>query len=224
MKIHKMRHGIRAVAAVLVVATAVVVTAVNLGQVDDFEDGTVMGWEEGLPSPNPPINIPDGGPLGSGDAYLLNESRGGAGPGSRMVMFNNGQWTGDYNALGIPLAIRAHMASSGPEPLLMRVAIEGATGARYASTSGTAIPTDGMWYEVVFDLSESAMTLVEGSGTLDSVLDNVAEIRILSSAVPAWSGDSLAGLLGVDNIAFDAVLFVDGFESGDTSAWSVTVP
>jgi hypothetical protein len=106
---------------------------VEPGQVDDFEDGTVMGWVEGLPSPNPPMNIPDGGFMGAGDAYLENSSDGGFGAGSRMVMFNNDQWNGDFNALGIPLSIRADMANFGAELLLMRVALQGANGASYAS-------------------------------------------------------------------------------------------
>jgi hypothetical protein len=86
------------------------------------------------------------------------------------------------------------------------------------------LDADGMWYEVVFDLSDSAMTLVGGAGTLASTLDNVIEMRILSSASPAWIGDDIAGALGVDNIAFDGVLFVDGFENGDVTAWSSSVP
>ena len=56
------------------------------------------------------------------------------------------------------------------------------------------------------------------------MLDNVVEMRILSSAQPAWRGDDIAGVLGVDNIAFDAVLFVDGFETGDVSGWSSSGP
>ncbi len=216
--------GIRAAAAALVMMVAGLVLAVEPGQADDFEDGTVMGWDEGFQSPNPPVNIPDGGPMGAGDAYLENSSDGGFGAGSRMVMYNNAQWTGNFNALGIPLSIRAHMANFGAELLLMRVALEGANGARYASSAWTVIDTDGMWYEVVFDLTDSAMTLVEGAGTLDSVLDNVVEMRILSSAQPAWRGDDIQALLGVDNIVFDAVVFVDGFETGDVSGWSSSGP
>jgi hypothetical protein len=85
------------------------------------------------------------------------------------------------------------------------------------------IPTDGVWYDVVFEMTDSTMTLVEGSGTLAATLDNVVELRILSSFSPSWHGDQIQAVLGVDNIAFDAVIFEDGFESGDTSAWSLPV-
>jgi len=219
----QMKLGIRAAAAVLMLVVTGLVLAVEPGQVDNFSDGTVMGWDEGFQSPNPPVNIPNGGPMGAGDAYLENTSDGGFGAGSRMVMFNNAQWTGNFNALGIPLTIRAHMANFGAELLLMRVALEGANGARYASSAWAVIEADDMWYEVTFDLTESAMTLVEGAGSLDSVLDNVVEMRILSSAQPAWRGDDIAGVLGVDNIAFD-LIFVDGFETGDVSEWSSSSP
>jgi len=43
---------------------------ITSNQSDNFEDGTVQGWSEGNPSPNPPANIADGGPGGSGDNYL----------------------------------------------------------------------------------------------------------------------------------------------------------
>ncbi len=207
-----------------VLAAAGVAAAVEPGQVDDFEDGTVMNWVEGFISPNPPVNIPTGGPMGDGDAYLENVSDGGSLSGGRMVMFNNAQWTGDYNALGYPPAIRAHMANLGNDILLMRVALEGANGARYASSNWTLIDTDGIWYEVVFAISDSSMTLVEGSGSLASTLDDIVETRILSSFSPSWQGDRIQAVLGVDNIAFDAVVFADSFESGDVSAWSTSVP
>jgi len=207
-----------------VLAVAGSAAAVEPGQLDDFEDGTVMSWVEGALSPNPPVNIPTGGPTGAGDAYLENSSDGGFGAGSRMVMFNNSQWTGNYNALGFAPKIRAHMANFGTELLLMRIAIEGANGARYASSSWTVIPTDGVWYEVEFEISDSTMTLVEGTGSLASTLDNVVELRILSSASPSWRGDDIPAVLGVDNIGFAAAVFFDGFESGDTSAWSSTGP
>ena len=116
------------------------------------------------------------------------------------------------------------MANFGADLLLMRVALEGANGARYASSQWAVLEADGQWNEVVFDLSDSAMTLVGGAGTLASVLDDVVEMRILSSAAPAWIGDDIAGVLGVDNIAFDAMLFVDGFETGDVSEWSSSNP
>src|SRR5688572_16024391 len=75
---------------------------VVFGQVDDSQDGTTMGWDEGSASINPPTNQPTGGPAGANDRYLQNISSGGGGAGSRMVMLNfTPRWDGDYNAVGV---------------------------------------------------------------------------------------------------------------------------
>ena len=75
-----------------------------IGQVDNFEDGTTQGWVVGLlgaPSPAPPQNIPNGGPLGAGDNYLQLTSVGGSGAGNRLVVINLAQWAGNYTAAGV---------------------------------------------------------------------------------------------------------------------------
>ena len=52
-------------------------SAIMIDQIDDFQDGTTAGWSHGNPSsPNPPANVPTGGPAGEGDAYLQNVSIG----------------------------------------------------------------------------------------------------------------------------------------------------
>lgn len=183
-------------ALVLVVGAALAFTG---AEDDDFEDGTTMNWTEGGPSPNPPQNIPDGGPGGVGDNYLENVSSGGAGPGSRMAMFNQDQWAGDYNAVGPAIVITADMANFGDTPLSMRVAVNSVGGTWYATTIAEALPADGAWYPVMFELSNADMTLVSGSETLSDVLDAVFELRILSSSVPNSRGDNISATLGVDN-------------------------
>jgi len=185
--------------------------AVECGQSDDFEDGTTQGWEEGAFSPNPPTNVPNGGPGGAGDNYLRNVSSGGHGPGSKMVMYNLTQWIGDYLSAGVT-RVEADVANFGATPLAVRVGVEG-TLTRFVSTDGAAIPADGQWYHVVFDLSASGMTLTLGTETLTTVLSNVEQFRILSSADPAWEGDAIVGTMGVDNIT--AVVTGDCDADGD---------
>jgi hypothetical protein len=197
--------------------------AVDPLQVDDFEDGTTMGWEEGAPSPNPPVNVPDGGPGGAGDAYLENASSGGTGAGSRMVMFNNAQWTGDYVAAGV-VALQADLINLGASDLPMRVAVEGAGGGRYASVDPVVLPAGSGWLLVVFDLTDAGMVQVGGAQTLAEVLASVTELRVLASNVPDWNGAALVATVGMDNLASGSSVFTDGFESGTTAAWSLTVP
>src|SRR5215204_1078583 len=69
-------------------AFALPLSAVTIGQVDTFADGTTMGWFVPGMSPNPPINEPTGGPAGVGDGFLQLRSSGLEGPGGRLAVLN----------------------------------------------------------------------------------------------------------------------------------------
>ena len=60
--------------------------AVDLGQIDDFEDGGTAGWRKGINSANQPMNISTGGPSGANDNYLQTISTGGFGADSKQVI------------------------------------------------------------------------------------------------------------------------------------------
>ena len=68
-------------------ASAVIV----VGQIDDFEDGTLMNWGGGAN----PVNIPTGGPAGANDNYLQITADRPSGTASRLAVFNDFQWSGD---------------------------------------------------------------------------------------------------------------------------------
>jgi len=192
--------------ALCLLSPALRVLAISPGQIDTFQDGTVMNWQEGTPSPNPPANVPTGGPAGGGDAFLQNISSGGFGAGSRMLMFNDAQWTGNYNAAGAN-RLTADMANFGTTTLHMRVVIRGGPNTTiYCSTVAVDLPTDGVWRPVIFDLTPGGMTNLGGADTLADVLGSVTELRILSAeAKPAFMGDPLIGNLGMDNLRASAV-------------------
>ena len=121
--------------------------AITVGQIDDFETGTTMGWREGSQSPNPPVNVADGGPVGAGDNYLQNESSGVGQAGSRQAMFNDEQWSGNYLAAGVT-GIQAQMANFGDSTLSMRIALgdeSDRSGTWYGSNSAVLLPADGIW-------------------------------------------------------------------------------
>jgi hypothetical protein len=172
--------------------------AVTLGQQDTFSDGTTQGWLQGASSPNPTTNIATGGPAGAGDRYLQNVSSGGSGAGSKMIMFNQAQWTGNYTAAGVT-RIDANMANFGSTVLHMRIALKNGSD-EYASTNAVVLPADGKWYQVGFEINAGSMTQVAGTNPLAVVLGAVQEARILSSSVPAYNGDAIVGTLGADNI------------------------
>ena len=73
-------------------------------------------------------------------------------------------------------------------------------------------PTD--WVQQCVDLSAQAGTIVD------------VEFHMMASTVvnyAGWSIDDLEVFHGSDCVGVDAI-FVDGFESGDTSAWSAATP
>lgn len=192
------------IAAVLLAAQPQVVLSVVPDQVDDFEDGTVMGWFEDSGSPNPPVNISDGGPSGDGDNYLENAADGN-GPGCCMHMSNIAQWSGDYVAEGVTW-IGADIRAVGEFTLAMRIAIEGSNGGRYGSKSHEHIPKDGKWHRVYFGLTAADLGWAGGEAPLEDVLADVVELRILSSGGccpvggPSWEGDAVNNTFAVDNI------------------------
>ena len=175
--------------------------AVSAAQKDTFDEGAA-GWGHGPESPNPPTVMSGGGPAGAGDAYLKNVASGEDGQGGHMVIFNREQWTGDFAGLGTPLAVAADMANFGTAPLSLRLGLQGAKSkTRYASTQAVTLPADGQWHAVAFPVAQDAITNVGGKETFGAVLADVSELRIVSAeAKPAWSGDAVAGTLGIDNV------------------------
>ncbi|MDQ6833264.1 MAG: hypothetical protein M3008_07685 [Chloroflexota bacterium] len=118
-----------------------------------------------------------------------------------MVMFNDAQWTGNYVAAGVT-RITMHMINeSSSATLYMRIALKGVSGTIYVSNTAVMMSPNGSWRLVDFALTASAMTNVVGADTLAQVLNNVNELRVLSSVGGgSFSGDPVDSVLGVDNI------------------------
>ncbi|MBX7104222.1 MAG: hypothetical protein K1X57_09075 [Gemmataceae bacterium] len=176
------------------------------GQVDTFSGGSIANWTEGPGSPNPPVNVSTGGPLGAGDSFLQNISSGGGGPGSKQVMYNQSQWTGSYTAVNVN-SLTAMMANFGAAPVSMRVAIQGGPGlTQFGSLTPVVLPADGIWRPVTFNLSPSGLSLIAGSDSLATVLGSVSELRILAAASgPSFNGDAIAANIGLDNLTATSV-------------------
>jgi hypothetical protein len=171
--------------------------SIVVGQIDDFQTGTTMGWTH--VSPNPPSVILNGGPGGAGDHALRKVSDTG-GPGGQMFMFNIAQWTGDYVAAGVTQInawMRVDPSSAGP--LSMRIAV-GRSGFAQASSTPIILPNDGVWRQVSFGLSPSDLDPIGSPTPLSFVLSNVTELRILSNPSISWQGEYIDATLDVDNI------------------------
>jgi hypothetical protein len=173
--------------------------AQTLGQTDTFQDGTLNSWTSGSPNPAPPSNISTGGPQGSGDRYIRAASIGGGGAGSKLVIFNTKQWTGNFIAAGIG-NIKMSLKNEGSSSLQMRIAIL-SNASSCSSANPVSVPVGSGWMTVNFPLSASALT----GGTVNTILSNVTEIRLLHESAPGTKGDPIAGQLGIDNITATAL-------------------
>jgi hypothetical protein len=175
------------------------VDAQTLGQTDTFQDGTLNSWLSGAPNPTPPVNISSGGPQGSSDRYIRAASTGGGGAGSRLVIFNKKQWTGNYITAGIG-NIHMVLKNEGTSALQMRIAIFSSSGS-CSSVNSVSVPVGSGWVAVNFPISSSALT----GGVISTILTNVTEIRVLHASAPGTKGDPIAAQLGIDNITATAL-------------------
>ena len=192
-------------------------SAIALGQVDDFQDGTTQNWTSGNPNPNPPVHVNDAGALGVGDDVLqITAHGGGSGPGSKLTAFNTSQWLGDFIASGVTM-IRFDANNVGANPVSLGFAIN--SGALLTVDTGDISPGSG-WntYEIPllapeFGSPASFSNVVDFrlrylqnglfiDGTAVQVhVDNIRAIPEPSSLLLASCLAALAGFRRVRNVA-----------------------
>ena len=175
--------------------------SIMLGQVDTFQDGTTQNWGNG--SPIRPTNVPNGGPGGAGDAFMDVMSTGNDGPGGRLTVQNHDQWSGNYLAAGVSV-IEMDLKNFGTDPLLMRVGLKqgiGSLAPGFASLDPFVLPPDDAWHHAVFQLDEASLTRINSTTlTLNDMLSNVVEFRLVHSIDPSLMGEQVPGEFGADNI------------------------
>ncbi len=178
------------------------VNAIFLGQIDDFSDGTTGNWAIGnASSPFAPVNISSGGPFDateSPDAFLQLSSSGTMGAGSKLVSFNINQWTGDFFGAGVT-GISLDLNNLGSNPVTFRLALAGAEST-FGSNQGFSLTPGTGWQQATFDFTASDFTQFSGTATFEQAFAGVTELRLLSSTNPAFSGETIAATVGVDNI------------------------
>ena len=194
-------------AVLIVLVTFGTLWAITSGQVDDFEDGTTQGWRVGSSgAPSPPTNIPDGGPLGAGDAYVEYTSTGTGGSGAKMTFFNETQWVGDYLTAGVK-AIRMHVNNLGATDLDLRLHLTSGSHASNDpgcySAQSVSLPAGSGWTTVTFPLEEvNVMNILPGKCTYSTVMASVAKLWIYNGAngFPPNLESPIAATLGMDNV------------------------
>jgi hypothetical protein len=180
-------------------------SAIDLGQIDNFEDGTTQGWGNGGAGGAPPvINVDTGGPGGVNDNFMQIESIGGGGPGRFLVAFNQTQWIGNYIATGVA-SIEVDLQNLGSTELSIRLAFKefagfGAPG--YLSSTAAVLAPGSGWQHVVFTIDVGSMIAIGGPAAFETFFSTGnAEMRIVNEVGTSnLNGDVIVGLLGVDNI------------------------
>jgi hypothetical protein len=182
------------------IASPTACAAVTNGQVDNFESGAA-NWTNGALATDPVVVL--GGPGGAADHFLQITATGAAGAGGKLIAYNRSQWLGNYTSAGVT-AFAMDLENLGSTPLDIRLALKQSTtktSPGYATTNAFSLAVGSGWQHAVFSLDSSALTEIGvPAPTLSSILGNLGELRILSSAVPSLDGDVIAAKLGVDNI------------------------
>jgi hypothetical protein len=174
------------------IAVATPAIAITLGQIDDFQSGTLQGWAGG----SSPTNIATGGPAGAGDRFLqISASNGNLGTK------NTAQWTGDYTAAGVA-RLNFQLDNLGSTPLALRITLFG-PGGNFTSTNATVIPPGSGWVSVDFVLDNASLTQTQGFGTLADTMAAVDTLLIRHDPdpiSPSGEPNPVTGTLGIDNI------------------------
>jgi len=173
--------------------TAGAACAISANQLDDFQSGdTTLNWANGPASPNQPFAVEE-----DGNWFVRNNSSGGSGAGSRMVLFNRAQWTGNYISAGVSV-LTMDLRNSGDTDLHIRLGLLGQTGARSATFDVLELEANSDWVTASFDLLD--LNIFLPGTTAEDILSGVIELRILSSEDAEYQADSIAGTLDVDNV------------------------
>lgn len=172
--------------------------AIMLGQVDDFQDGTLQGWQ----SHALPVNVADGGPAGLGDRCLGLTSDGGTGDSGLLRASNYlRQWSGDFVAAGVN-GVEMDLRNLGPTPLEIRVVLSLGNYGGYTSTVSFPLPANGEWYHAAFGLTVADLTFLGGGyPDFDQGMRGVGGLTIRHQAgAPSALGTPIASQIDIDNI------------------------
>ena len=200
MKFARSNYAIITLGLLLFAGTA---RAIGVGQVDDFEDGTLQNWGNGGGFGVPPVlNIITGGPAGANDNFMQ-VTADGSGAGRFLTVFNRSQWLGDYIVTGVT-AIEMDLRNLGSVNLTIRMAFKSSAGPGVPGylSAPFPLPVGSGWQHAVFLINPGTMIPIGGPVDFNSFFSNgVNEVRIVNEVGASnLSGDVVIGQLGVDNV------------------------
>lgn len=183
-------------------------SAIAVGQLDTFQNGTTLQWVDALGgaiSPVPPTVAANAGPDGAGDFALRITATGAvSGPGGRLVVNNiQARWIGNYTSAGVN-AVMLDVRNQSAVDLTLRVGVDGpavgANGGRWVS-QGILVPSGSGWRTLVFSLLPGDLLPVDFASTdVAATLADVAVLRVMHAPSVSWVGAPQLGQLDIDNI------------------------
>ena len=197
--------------------------AITLGQIDDFQDGGLANWEVRLPGNTFFTNVPDAGPLGVGDSVLDVDNT------NRFIFYNESQWTGDFTAAGVT-KISMDVRHQNDFPLQLRLGISkdqfdgGGVGDTYVTDYSIAVPNDGQWRRITFDVTADDFVPSAGNNpgpsdpprSIQAALMDVTHFRIFHNLNPSdFVGETQPGSIRVNNILAEGTTENADFDGDD---------
>ncbi|MEP6821990.1 MAG: PEP-CTERM sorting domain-containing protein [Chthoniobacterales bacterium] len=175
-------------------------SAISLGQVDDFQNGSLQNWANGVPGYL--TNLSTGGPAGAGDRYLQLTADG-TGQGGRLTMFNLNQWLGNWVAQGIT-TLEVDLINQSSVSLSIRFAFKSqnlSNAPGYLSQAMILAPSSG-WQHFSIAITQPNLIAVGGPAAYNTFFANgLGDFRIINEVGTAnLNGDFVTGQLGIDNI------------------------
>ncbi len=175
-------------------------SAIVIGQIDDFQDGTTANWTNGgIIGVTPVTNIPNGGPGGVGDHYIQVTSDG-SGSGGKLTVFNRDQWLGDYPGIGIT-SIDVDLLNQSTVQLSIRMAFKNGPGNSASGylTQAMILPVGSGWQHFTISLNPADLIPVGTPDPWQSFF--IGEVRFIHApGTNSLSGVPVVGQLGIDNI------------------------
>jgi hypothetical protein len=175
-------------------------SALVFGQIDNFEDGTTMGWANGVPGAL--VNINTGGPAGANDNYLQLTADG-VGQGGRLTTFNLQQWLGNYVGQGVT-TIEIDLRNQGSVNLSIRLAFKSQNQPNapgYLSLP-VLLPIGSGWQHFSISLTAANLIPIGGPAAYNTFFSSgVGDARIIHEVgATTLNGDFIVGQVGIDNI------------------------
>ncbi len=170
--------------------------AIVNGQLDNFEDGTTMGWAGDM------LQVKTGGPAGAADHYL-ELTADGAGSGGRLTTFNLQQWLGNYIAQGVD-TIQIDLRNESATTLSIRIAFKSQNlmNAPGYLSAPVVLAVGSGWQHFSISIASANMTAIGGPAAYNTFFSTgIGDARIINEAgATNLNGDFVVGQLGVDNI------------------------